>query len=163
MMFLGGLIVAAAGESSNLHKRIALGVVRIFGTNPKRLMMSFMVTTAFLSMWISNAAATAMMIPIVEGVTNSLSRSSNPPGDSFNALLLLSVAYAANIGGMGVVTGTPPNLVALKNLEDTISFPGRVAVCCPLMLVNLIACWAYLRLVVWVSDKFSAKKKTSSS
>ena len=64
------------------------------------------------------------------GVTNSLSRSSDPPGDSFNALLLLSVAYAANIGGMGVVTGTPPNLVALKYLEDSVSFAEWMAICC---------------------------------
>jgi len=165
MMFLGGLIVAVAVEASNLHKRIALLIIRFIGTAPNRIMISFMIATALLSMWISNAAATAMMIPIVEGVIDSLARSADPTSsqhvdDTFSALLLLSVAYSANIGGIGVVTGTPPNLIAFKRLEKEITFPNWMAIACPLMLINLFACWAYLRLVIWISGR--GKNKVSS-
>lgn len=161
MMFLGGLIVAVAVESSNLHKRIALRIIQILGTSPKSIMVGFMMATAVLSMWISNAAATAMMIPIVLGVIDCLKKdpsSDEPVSDMFSAILLLSVAYSANIGGIGVVTGTPPNLVALKVLEGgDVTFGSWMAIACPVLALNLFCCWAYLRLVIWISNRGQGK------
>ena len=74
MMFLGGLILAIGVETSGLHRRIALKMVLVIGTSPQRIMLSCMLATAFLSMWISNTATTAMMLPIVEAVSDSLPR-----------------------------------------------------------------------------------------
>ena len=139
MVFLGGLIMAVVVENSNLHRRIALNLIKIIGTSPNRVMLSFMGATGFLSMWISNTATTAIMIPIAQGtirwfiqilidsyipwfpfsaIIDSLAK--NTKGNiaksfsgSSGAIILLSVAYAANIGGTAFVTGTPPNLVYL--------------------------------------------------
>ena len=74
MMFLGGLILAIGVETAGLHRRIALKMVLVIGTSPRRIMLSCMLATAFLSMWISNTATTAMMLPIVEAVSDSLPR-----------------------------------------------------------------------------------------
>ena len=74
MMFLGGLILAIGVETSGLHRRIALKMVLVIGTSPRRIMLSCMLATAFLSMWISNTATTAMMLPIVQAVSDSLPR-----------------------------------------------------------------------------------------
>ena len=74
MMFLGGLILAIGVETSGLHRRIALKMVLVIGTSPQRIMLSCMLATAFLSMWISNTATTAMMLPIVQAVSDSLPR-----------------------------------------------------------------------------------------
>ena len=72
MMFISGLMVAIAVEHSSLHRRIALKVLMVVGTSPARLMLGFMTSTAFLSMWISNTATTAMMVPIVDAVLSEL-------------------------------------------------------------------------------------------
>ena len=74
MMFISGVIVAIAVEHSNLHKRVALKVLLWIGTSPRRLMLGFMLPTLFLSMWISNTATTAMMVPIVDAVLSELER-----------------------------------------------------------------------------------------
>lgn len=74
MMFISGVIVAIAVEHSNLHKRVALKVLLLIGTSPRRLMLGFMLPTLFLSMWISNTATTAMMVPIVDAVLSELER-----------------------------------------------------------------------------------------
>jgi len=161
MMFLGGLIVAVAVENSNLHRRIALNLIKIIGTSPNRVMLSFMGATGFLSMWISNTAATALMIPIAKAIIDSLARNAHGSiaksfQGSSGAILLLSVAYAANIGGMAVVTGTPPNLVAFKILDPAVTFPAWMGFALPLALVNIILCWLYLRGVIaifnWIEN-----------
>lgn len=78
MMFIGGLMMAIAVECSGLHRRIALKMMITIGTSPRRLLLSFMIVTGFLSMWISNTATTAMMLPIVDAVCKALPKVINP-------------------------------------------------------------------------------------
>ncbi|XP_053388953.1 Na(+)/citrate cotransporter-like, partial [Mercenaria mercenaria] len=121
MLFLGGLIVAVALEESRLHIRISLCVMMIVGAQPIFLMAGLMATTWFLSMWISNTAATSMMIPIIEAVLQNMEdvRKMSKRGELRRVAkaFALSVAYGANIGGIATLTGTPPNLV-LKQEAD---------------------------------------------
>jgi len=153
MMFLGGLIVALAVEQANLHKRLALTIIRLVGPGRLRVMVSVMFVTAVLSVFISNTAATAMMIPIVKGVLVSIEKSEGDNAESskkgmYGTILLLSVAYSANIGGVALVTGTPPNLIAFKILSGTVTFADWFIFTLPLMITNLIACLIYLQAVI---------------
>ncbi|XP_018604069.1 solute carrier family 13 member 2 isoform X2 [Scleropages formosus] len=152
MLFMGGLLVAIAIEHWNLHKRIALRVLLLVGVRPALLMIGFMSTTAFLSMWISNTASTAMMLPIAHAVLNQLSATEAEADDKelhggldnlafeMNDLrqkreqkylklskgMSLSVCYAASIGGTATLTGTTPNLI-LKGQMDQL-FPNSSGV-----------------------------------
>ncbi|XP_076334357.1 Na(+)/citrate cotransporter-like [Tachypleus tridentatus] len=194
MMFLGGLIVATSVEHCNLHQRIALRVLLWIGTSLRwedKLMLGFMLTTMFLSMWISNTATTAMMVPVVEAVLEEISDDqetgqenislesinvTNSPDSSneelkngmveesnsstnkrspnqhltLSKVLLLSVAYAANCGGTGTLTGTGPNLV-LKALYDTyfpqskdITYASWIIYNVPGMLLCVLVSWWFL-------------------
>ncbi len=112
-LFIGGFIVALAMQKWNLHKRIALRILMFTGTKPAKILLGFMLATAFLSMWISNTATTMMMVPILISVISQLDeQSSNKPGrkNTYSIGLLLGVAYSASIGGMMTLVGTPPNL-----------------------------------------------------
>ena len=110
-LFMGGFLVAIALERVNLHKRLALMLLAKFGTQPARIILGFMLATALLSMWISNTATTLMMLPIAMSVIRSL----DGVHQNFTRALLLGTAYAANIGGMSTLVGTPPN-IALAGL-----------------------------------------------
>ena len=150
LLFLGGLMVSSAIEKAELHKRIALRVLRAVGTQPRRLYLGFMLSCGFLSMWISNTATTAMMIPIARTLIASIEQadddvaSSDEPNDAppaaspaaaaapspsrptplqlYTKGLLLSIAYSSSIGGIATLTGTGPNLV-LSGAVPSI-FPG---------------------------------------
>ncbi|XP_067032604.1 Na(+)/citrate cotransporter-like isoform X1 [Acropora muricata] len=244
VLFLGGLIVAAAIEKWNLHKRIALGVLLFIGAQPRCLMLGIMLTTAFLSMWISNTATTAMMVPIVEAVLAEIRTESvsNRPGKNTNEnrdsqvveleevvphngsatfefdnmngsqenddekqlasirdteitryasmdqvdakishskdvslpsvnltrneedpieeshkklckAMMLSVAYAANIGGTATLTGTAPNLVFSGQVSSLFpngpgfSFATWFGYAFPEMVILLIIAWLWLQLL----------------
>lgn len=105
-LFLGGFLVAIALERVHLHKRLALLLLSKVGTQPSQIILGFMVATALLSMWISNTATTLMMLPIALSVIRSV-EGHHP---HFTCALLLGTAYAANIGGMATLVGTPPNI-----------------------------------------------------
>ena len=111
LLMLGGFMLSTAMERSGAHRRIALTMVNAMGGRggSRRLVFGFMVASAFLSMWISNAATTLMLLPIVAAVVE---RASN---DRLHVCMLLGVAYAASIGGIGTPIGTPPNLVFFQN------------------------------------------------
>lgn len=113
-LFLGGFMIAIAIERWNLHKRIALNIISILGSNPNRLILGFMIATGFLSMWISNTATTLMMIPIGLSVISNLDKDKN-----FSKALPLAIAYSASIGGMSTLIGTPPNIVFAGVVKDT--------------------------------------------
>ena len=115
-LFMGGFMIALAMERWSLHRRIALNIVRLTGTNANGIILGFMLATAALSMWISNTATTVMMLPIALSVVDLLTRNResaySKQGIQFFALsMMLGIAYAANIGGTATIIGTPPNVV----------------------------------------------------
>lgn len=115
-LFMGGFMIALAMERWNLHRRIALNIVRITGTNANGIILGFMLATAALSMWISNTATTVMMLPIALSVIGLLRKTgtadvSDVRMRNFALSMMLGIAYAANIGGTATIIGTPPNVV----------------------------------------------------
>lgn len=112
-LFLGGFIIALAMEERRLHERIAFGLIRITGTRPKQIILGFMLATAAVAMWISNTATAVMMLPIAISILAILDEKGAPEvfKKRFSLLLMLGIAYAANIGGTMTLIGTPPNLV----------------------------------------------------
>jgi len=150
-LFLGGFIVAIAIEKWNLHKRIALNIIKIVGTNVSRIILGFMVATALLSMWISNTATAVMILPV--GMAIVLQLEDNPLTKKnenviFGKALMLAIAYGASIGGMATLIGTPPNLVLAGVVESTyhteITFSQWFMFGFPISVVLLIICWIYL-------------------
>ena len=112
-LFIGGFIIALAMQRWGLHRRIALNALRFSGTHAAGIVAAFMAVTAFLSMWVSNTATTIMMLPIalsVIGLSDENEHgSANTAPAGFAPALLLGIAYAASIGGIGTLIGTPPS------------------------------------------------------
>ncbi|MCB9745265.1 MAG: SLC13/DASS family transporter [Alphaproteobacteria bacterium] len=143
LLLMGGFILSTAMERSGAHRRLALGMVRLVGgRGGRRLVLGFMLASASLSMWISNTATTLMLLPIVLAV---LSESED---EALTAPLLLGVAYAASIGGLGTPVGTPPNVIFMAQLSEltgsTWSFLQWMAVGVPVVLGMLPLTWAWL-------------------
>ena len=110
-LYLGGFLFALAMQKWNLHKRIALKLMLLVGNSPAKIMLGFMLSTAFLSMWISNTATTMLMVPILISIIIKLEESNSKESvRHFSTGLLLAVAYSASIGGIATLVGTPPNL-----------------------------------------------------
>ena len=143
LLLLGGFIVALGIERWDLHKRIALNVVALFGNRPKALLAGFMIATALLSMWISNTATTLMMVPIALSVAASVEGEGTD--DRVTLALLLGVCYAASIGGVATPVGTPTNLIALDALAEIngeeIGFATWLKFGVPAMLLMVPAAW----------------------
>jgi sodium-dependent dicarboxylate transporter 2/3/5 len=122
-LFMGGFIIALAMQRWNLHRRIALRILMITGVSPGRILLGFMLATAFLSMWMSNTATAMMMMPILISVIDKLEDSLGQNQiKGYSVSLLLGVAYSASIGGITTLVGTPPNLSFVRIFE--IYFPG---------------------------------------
>lgn len=122
-LFMGGFLIALAMEKRNLHKRIALNIIRITGMHANGIIMGFMLATAFLSMWISNTATAVMMLPIALSVVDLLqdSKEREIPREGYRRFalsLMLGIAYAANIGGTTTIIGTPPNVVFVGYMQE---------------------------------------------
>ena len=110
-LFLGGMLIAAAMQQWGLHRRIALAIIDSIGASPRRIVLGFMLGTAFISLWISNTATTMMMFPIGMAVLlklNEQTGAEDPLLRRFGLALMLGIAYAASIGGVGTLVGTPP-------------------------------------------------------
>lgn len=162
-LFLGGFLIALAMERWNLHRRIALNIVRKVGSKPSRLILGFMLATAFLSMWISNTATTIMMLAIGLAVIKQAETSfSVEKTAGLSVALLLGIAYAASIGGMATLVGTPPNLALVRLFElgfpaaeeagFTIGFGQWMLLGVPLSAVMLTVVWLILTRVCFRFD-----------
>jgi solute carrier family 13 (sodium-dependent dicarboxylate transporter), member 2/3/5 len=114
LLLVGGAMMSKAMEKSGAHRRIALMMVHAFGSHSqRRLVMGFMAASAFLSMWISNTATTVMLLPVALAVLES-AKGTGADSGRLSVALLLGIAFAASIGGMGTPIGTPPNLVFMS-------------------------------------------------
>ncbi len=152
-LFIGGFIIAKAIERWELHRRIAMNIVRLMGTRADHIVLGFMVATWFLSMWIANTATAMMMMPIGAAVITHARRIHGlapdvPRRDGFGKALMLAIAYAASIGGLASLIGTPTNLVlagVVRELfEVDISFARWFLFGLPLSASLLAGCWYYL-------------------
>lgn len=160
-LFFGGFLLAAAVQRWGLHRRMAYAAVRMIGSEPRRLVLGFMVGTAFLSLWLSNTATVVLMLPIAVSVIAAVEESL---GDKaavrrFAPALLLGLAYAATIGGLGTLIGTPPNALLAGYLSERhgvdLSFAGWSAIAMPVVLLMLPLTWLLLtRLVFPVAAHF---------
>ncbi len=163
-LFMGGFFIAAAMRRWNLHRRVALGVVARTGTSPRRLVGGFMLANALLSMWMSNTAATLMMMPIGAAVLSlpglagterqgNSDRGSSKADDPLGVALMLGIAYAGSIGGVATLIGTPPNAV-FAGLSDEllgvdVSFAGWLVIGIPIAAVMLLTTWVLLTRVLY--------------
>jgi len=121
-LFLGGFLLALALEKSNLHKRFSLSLVNLTGNNAQHIVLGFMLSSWFISMWISNTATTLMMFPIAMAVSNLFDSKREEHSKSirnFRVCLFLGIAYASSIGGLATIIGTPPNAAAVGILSST--------------------------------------------
>jgi sodium-dependent dicarboxylate transporter 2/3/5 len=150
-LYMGGFMLAIAIEKWNLHKRIALNIIKIIGTNISKIILGFMVATAFLSMWISNTATAVMMLPIAMSIVAQLQDNPNTEKNEnliFGKALMLSIAYSASIGGIATLIGTPPNLVFAGYVEETygieITFLQWLKFGVPIAIPLLVVAWLYL-------------------
>ena len=161
-LFMGGFMIGLAIEKWNLHKRIALSIVKQTGTSGNRIILGFIIATSFLSMWLSNTATTMMMFPIAVSVI-AVMREHEQAGTSlanFSMVLMLVIAYASNIGGMATIIGTPPNVAFVAFIEKkynyTIQFVDWMLVCTPMVILLLAALY-------WVLAKWMFPSRISSS
>ncbi|MEZ2122943.1 MULTISPECIES: DASS family sodium-coupled anion symporter [unclassified Corynebacterium] len=174
-LFMGGFMLALAMQRWNLHRRISLHIVRAMGTSSSTIILGFMLATGFLSMWVSNTATAVMMLPIGVSVLTLINDSldadkkrelgedpdalddseggpAEPPKTNFGIALMLGIAYAASIGSLGTIIGTPPNTLLAGYMSEQgrpISFGEWMLVGVPLAVVLLLACWLLLVKVVF--------------
>ncbi|HEY0922524.1 DASS family sodium-coupled anion symporter [Rheinheimera pacifica] len=146
-LFLGGFMLSIAMERWNLHKRIALLTMLLVGTKPSQQIAGIMLVTAFLSMWMSNTATAVMMLPIGLSVI-AMQQEQGVSNDNFAKAILLSIAYAASIGGIATLIGTPPNALLAAYLERSyqlqLSFSDWMLFGVPLAISLLLVCWLWL-------------------
>ena len=163
---MGGFFLALAIEKWNLHQRIALNILKKTGGNGNQILLGFMISTFVISMWISNTATTMMMFPIALSVLKVMSRNYDKSTlGNFSTAILLSIAYASNIGGLSTIIGTPPNTAYVGFMADhmniNISFFQWFLFCFPLAVLILIA--LYLAFTKWLfPNDIKANAKTDS-
>lgn len=160
-LFLGGFVLAQSMQRWGLDRRIALAVISVTGTRPAGLIFGVMLATAVLSMWVSNTATAAMMLPIAASLVDLMHRRPDDVGDApqageatpvhlrnFGVAMMLGMAYAASIGGIGTIIGSPPNGIVVeyirRNFDREIEFWRWMAIGLPIVAVFLPACWLLL-------------------
>ena len=152
-LFMGGFLIGLAIEKWNLHRRIALNIVRLTGTSGNRIVLGFIISTGLISMWLSNTATTMMMFPIALSVIHVMDE--NHPHkkriQNFSLTLMLAIAFASNFGGIATLIGTPPNVAYAayiqKKYNVAIGFFDWMLICIPLSILLLF-------LLYWVMVKW---------
>lgn len=156
-LFIGGFFVAVTMERWNLHRRIALYTIKMVGTSPGKMTLGFMIATGFISMWVSNTATAMMMVPIglaviaqVTGISSKqlLDGTVGIQEQNFGKGLMLAIAYAASIGGVATIIGTPPNTIMVGMLNatygQTITFSQWMMFGLPLVIIVMAITWFLL-------------------
>lgn len=153
-LFIGGFLMAFSMERWNLHRRIALRILILFGVSPGRILMGFMLATSLLSMWMSNTATAMMMVPIAFSIILKLEESlGKEKVERYSVGLLLAVAYSASIGGIATLVGTPPNLslVRISNIifpeMPEISFGAWFIFALPVTILLFLAAWLLIYMM----------------
>jgi len=145
VLLLGGFVMAQAVKRYGIDTWLSRKLLNRVGSRPGAVLLGMMVMSAFLSMWISNTATTALMITVALPVVNTF-----PGNEPFRKAMILGIPFASNIGGIGTPIGSPPNAIAMGFLEQIgreMSFLGWMTVGVPLVVVLLLACWAVLYLM----------------
>ena len=166
-LFLGGFLLARAMNVWGLDRRLAMTVLAYAGSSPRSVIAALMAVTAFLSMWVSNTATAMVMLPIALSVATTLADQKEQASDAFAPALLLGIAYAATIGGMGTIIGTPPNALFVAFMKEAydieVSFLRWMLIGVPLVLLLLPLAWVVLtRVAFQVSNLQSADTERSS-
>ena len=157
-LFLGGFILALAMQRWNLHRRVAIGLIGLIGTRPSALVAGFLLSSALVSMWVSNTATALMMLPIAMSVVDLLPRPAGemPAAPPLAIAILLAVAYGATSGGMGTLIGTPPNALLAAYLSEvhgiTIGFGQWMLLGVPVVLVALPTVYLVLTRLMFRLD-----------
>jgi sodium-dependent dicarboxylate transporter 2/3/5 len=164
-LFVGGFMIALAIEKWHLHKRLALNIIRMTGSNKSRVILGFMLATAFLSMWISNTATSIMILPVGLAIISQLKDDPNTKeneNEIFGKSLMIAIAYSASIGGMATLIGTPPNMVLAGVVEESygikLNMFDWMKFGVPLSSFLLMICWVYLTKIAFKfkNEEFSA-------
>lgn len=157
-LFMGGFLIAVAIEKWQLHRRIALRTILLVGVSPNQIILGFMLATAFLSAWISNTATAMMMVTIGLAVVKQAEQDSGSKAthSNFATALMLSIAYAASIGGVATLIGTPPNAILAGVIESSfaysIGFAQWMAFGVPISLTMLALSWLYLTRIAFRAE-----------
>lgn len=152
-LFMGGFMIALAMEKWNLHRRIALTIISVIGTNTERIILGFMVSTGFLSMWISNTATAMMMVPIglaiiyqiSDALEDDQSIDTSKENFGFGKAMMLSIAYSASLGGIATLIGTPPNAALAGVIKEMYGIELSFA---SWMLFGVPIAWGFT-FIVW--------------
>lgn len=157
-LFIAGFFIGKTIEKWGLHRRIALNMVLIMGSNPSRMVLGFMVATASISMWISNTATAVMMTPVAIAVGQQVGSDKN--SRNFQIALLLGVGYACSIGGLATIIGTPTNAIFISFVQakmgETVSFWKWFLLGFPVATVLLLICWQLLIRIFPLPDELGA-------
>lgn len=152
LLYMGGFLLATGIEKWSLHRRIALNIINLVGTDLRKIVLGFILATGILSMWISNSATSLMMLPIGLAVVNQfkdqLGASKLAISENLGKAIMLGIAYSASIGGVATLIGTPTNIILASVVSDLynyqIGFNEWMLFGLPLSLVMLFICWYYL-------------------
>ncbi len=154
-LFLGGFLIAAAIRRWNLHLRFARASIRLMGTDPRRLVLGFMISSGLLSMWVSNTATVVLLLPVAASLVAAIGavQTDERARRNFATALMIGLAYGASIGGMGTLIGSPPNALLAAYLGDRhgfhLSFAAWLAIAMPLVVVLIPLSWWLLVRVIF--------------